>query len=58
MPPMEFKTSEIAYAGFSGQVSVAKIIHISSIQEVLSLLFLSIFLFRSRADSFARAALI
>ena len=44
MPPpprkiVEFRTSEIAYAGFSGQISVAKIIHISSIQEVLSLLF-------------------
>ena len=41
-PPQEnfeFRTSEIASAGFSGQVSVAKIIHISSIQEALSLLF-------------------
>ena len=44
MPPrkiLEFRTSEIESAGFSGQVSVAKIIHISSIQEVLSLLFSS-----------------
>ena len=44
LPPLprkflEFRTSEIASAGFSGQVSVAKIIHISSIQETLSLLF-------------------
>ena len=38
-----YRTFEIASAGFSGQVSVAKIIHISSIQEVLSLLF-SLFL--------------
>ena len=35
MPPpsrktLEFRTSEIASAGFSGQVRVAKIIHISS----------------------------
>ena len=29
MPPQEFRTSKIASAGFSGQVSVAKIIHIS-----------------------------
>ena len=36
MPLQEFRTSEITSAGFSGQVSVAKI---SSIQEVLSLLF-------------------
>ena len=36
---LEFRTSEIASARFSGQVSVAKIIHISSIQEALSLLF-------------------
>jgi len=35
----EFRTSEIASAGFSGQVHVAKIMHISSIQEALSLLF-------------------
>ena len=44
MPPrniLEFRTSEIASAGLSGQVSVAKIIHISSIQEALSLLFSS-----------------
>ena len=54
MPPrkiLEFRTSEIASAGFSGQVIVAKIVHISSIQEVLSLLFT-----RSRADPFARSA--
>ena len=48
MPPRKilgFRTSEIASAGFSGQVhvSVAKIIHMSSIQEALSLLF-SLFL--------------
>ena len=46
MPPhprkiLEFRTSDIASTGFSGQVSVAKIIHISSIQEALSLLFSS-----------------
>ena len=55
MPPrkiVEFRTSEITSARFSGQVSVVKIIHISSIQEVLLLLF-SLF-FRSRVDSFAR----
>jgi len=40
---LEFRTSEVASAGFSGQLSVAKIIHISSIQEALSLLF-SLFL--------------
>ena len=38
-------------AGFSGQVSVAKIIHISSIQEALSLSASSFF--QSRTDSFA-----
>ena len=57
MPPrkiLEFRTSDIASAGFSGQVSVAKIIHISSNQEALLLLF-SLF-FRSRADSFAHGA--
>ena len=45
MPPQEkyFGTSKIASAGFPGQVSVAKIIHISSIHEALSLLF-SLFL--------------
>ena len=32
---LEFRTSKIASAGFSGQVSVAKIIHISSIQEAV-----------------------
>ena len=54
---LEFRTSEIASAGFSGQVSVAKIIHISSIQEALSLLFSSQeSLFRSHADSFAHGA--
>ena len=53
---LEFRTSEIASAGFSGQVSVAKIIHISSIQEALSLLFSSQeSLFRSRADSFTHS---
>ena len=59
MPPpppprkiLELRTSEIASAGFSGQVSVVKIVHISSIQEALLLLF-SLF-FRSRVDSFAR----
>ena len=50
-------TSKIASAGFSGQVSVVKIIHISSIQEALSLLFSSQeSLFRSRVDSFVRGA--
>ena len=39
MPHLEFRTSKIASAGFSGQVSVAKIIHIFSIQEALLLLF-------------------
>ena len=54
MKILEFRTSEIASAGLSGQVSVAKkIIHISA----LSLLFSSQeSLFRSRADSFARDA--
>ena len=33
----EFRTSEITSAGFSDQVSVAKIIHICSIQEALLL---------------------
>ena len=51
---LEFRTSEIASAGFSGEVSVAKIIHISSIQEVLPLLF-SLF-FQSHADAFVRGA--
>ena len=41
MPHQEFRTSEVASAGFLGQVSIAKIIHISSIQEALSLLFTS-----------------
>ena len=35
--PRKIRTFEIASAGFSGQASVAKIIHISSIQEALSL---------------------
>ena len=48
------RTSEIPSAGFSGQVSVAKIIHISSIQEALLLLF-SLFLL-SIADTFAHSA--
>ena len=48
------RTSEIPSAGFSAQVSVAKIIHISSIQEALSLLF-SLFLL-SIADTFAHSA--
>ena len=47
--------SEIASAGFSDQVVVAKIIHISTIQEALSLLF-SLFFLRSHADVFARGA--
>ena len=38
---LEFRTSEMASAGFSGQVGVSKIIYISSIQEALSLLFSS-----------------
>ena len=38
---LEFTTSEMASAGFSGQVSVVKIIHVSNIQEALSLLFSS-----------------
>jgi len=42
MPPpplrkiLEFRTSEMASAGLSGQVNVAKIIHISSIQEAVA----------------------
>ena len=32
---LEFRTSEIESTGFSGQVSVAKIIDISSIEEAL-----------------------
>ena len=42
MPPrkiLEFRTSKIASGGFSCQVSVAKIMYISSIQEALLLLF-------------------
>ena len=66
----EFRTSEITSAGFSDQVSVAKIIHICSIQEALSLHAIQLLrkllqvlnvlwdedprLFQSRADSFAR----
>ena len=54
---LEFWTSKITSAGFPGQVSVAKIIHISSIQEALSLVFSSQeSLFRSRADSSACGA--
>ena len=41
---LEFRISEIASAGFSDQVVVAKIIHISTIQEALSLLFSLFFL--------------
>ena len=44
LPPQEnlgIKTSEIASAVLLGQVSVAEIIHITSIQEALSLLFSS-----------------
>ena len=52
---LEFRTSEIASAGFSGQVSVAKIVHISSIQKPSRCYSTSSF-FRSRADSFARGA--
>ena len=47
---LEFRTSEITSAGFSGQVSVAKIIHIFSIQKALSVYSASSF--RSRVDSF------
>ena len=58
MPHLEFRTSEIASAGFSGQVSVAKIIHIFSIQEALLLLFSLFLLSFDRVLTLSRAALI
>ena len=67
MKILELRTFEIASAGFSGQVSVAKIIHISSTGSALVaiqlsrklLLVLNVSnprLFRSLADSFAHYA--
>ena len=52
---LEFRTSEIASAGFSGQVSVAKIIPIFSIQKAL-LFYSPSSLFRSPVDSSAHGA--
>ena len=70
MPPRKFRTSEIASAGFSGQIlSVAKIIHISMQHSGSTLIAIQLSrkpllvlnvsdpcLFRSHADSFACGA--